>query len=87
MTTPDPTQMLYHLSQTIKAQTEALSSVQTDVHKIQIDIEVMKQTGVMPNNPADIKKERLKDGAVGGGIVGVITTVMMLIVEYIKTRG
>ena len=78
----DPAEILYHVSETMKAQTASIQRIQKDLHKMQIDIEVMKQTGSMPVS----RKSRIKDAAGGGATGSIIMAFFVAIYEYFKAN-
>ena len=82
----DPMQVLYHVTKVMEERGAILSEIQKDMHDIKIDIAVMKQTGVMPSNPDDLKRERMKDTATGGSIGAVIVAIIIGVFEYLKTK-
>ena len=85
MTESEQNQLLYHLNKTMESQSEVLKEVQSNVHKIQIDVEVMKKTGAIPEVAIDHKKERLRDSATGGSLGAVLMTIILSIYEYLKS--
>ena len=87
MSHQDPMQVLYHVTKVMEERGDILAEIQKDLHSIKIDIAVMKQTGIMPESPSDIKKERIKDGATGGSIGAVIVAVIIGLFEYIKAKS
>jgi len=93
----DPLQVLYHVTKVMEDRGDKLDQfqkdlsefkvdIQKDLHEIKIDIAVMKQTGVMPASPEEIKKTRVSDTAKGGGVGGIIVAVIIGLWEYIKVK-
>ena len=83
----DPMQVLYHVTKVMEERGSILTEMQKDLHSIKIDIEVMKQTGLVPRDTSEIRKERAKDGATGGGIAALLMGIVYGVIEYIKAKG
>lgn len=57
------------------------------VDGIYIDLEIIKRTGGMPTDETSLRKERMKDGATGGGIGAIIVAVVVAIYEWLSKMG
>lgn len=82
------TEILYHVNESLKQQQKIITAIQTDLHKVRVDLEVLKvNSGSLPVRESIGNKERVVTATAGGGIGAILVGIMTFILEYFKTKA
>ena len=75
-------QVIYHVSETLKANTLVIHSIQEDMGQIKVDLAVIKS-----REPVPTRAHNIKMSSIGGGIGAFFIGIAGLLVEYFKAKS
>lgn len=77
-------QVIYHVSETLKANTVIIQSIQEDMNEIKVDLAVIKSRDPVM---APTKAHNIKMSSMGGGIGAFLAGGIGLLLEYFKAKS